>query len=493
MDLQDYLRILRKRWPIIVATTIAVLAAAMLATGLSSRVYESKVQFFVSTSGADDSGQLLQGSTFTQQRVKSYSQLIDTPKVLGPVVDKLGWTMSPGELSNLVTASVPPDTVLIDVRVHGGSPDSAAAVAAAIGEQFPDTVAELEKVSDKSGSPVKVTVVEPATSADVPVSPRPLRNAALGLVLGLLAGFGLAVMRDILDTSIKSEDDVKAITDATILGGIPFDQTAAKAPLITRPNSKSTRSEAFRVLRTNLRFVDATDHPTSLVITSSVPGEGKSTSAANLALTLADAGSSVCVIEGDLRHPRLLEYFGMVGSVGLTDVLINSAELDDVLQPFRTGLMLLGAGATPPNPSELLGSSAMRALVADLEARFDYVIIDAPPLLPVTDAAILATVADGVIVVVGAGVAQTAMLGRAMDALETVNGHVLGIVLNRIPRQESYRYGYYRYDYTSNTGKERESSTGDSDAVKLATESDTGVKVPPPVDRQDLGVSPSAR
>ena len=484
MELQDYLRILRKRWPIIAATVMAVLAAAMTATGLSNRVYESKVRFFVSTSGADDSGQLLQGSTFTQQRVKSYSQLINTPKVLAPVVKDLGWTASPAELAGQITASVPPDTVLIDVRVHGGSPDSAAALAAAIGEQFPDTVAELERVSDKTGSPVKVTVVEPATSSAVPVSPRPLRNGALALVLGLLGGFGLALVRDMLDTSIKGEEDVKRITDTTILGGIPFDQSAGKMPLIVKANAKSVRSEAFRALRTNLQFVDAADHPKTLIVTSSVPGEGKTTTAANLALTLVDAGSSVCLIEGDLRRPKLLEYFGLVGSVGLTDVLINRVELDEVLQPFRDGLMLLGAGATPPNPSELLGSDAMRALVGDLQHRFDYVIIDSPPLL-VTDGAVLATLVDGVILVVGAGVAHSAMVARALDTLETVSGHVLGIVVNRIPRKESQRYGYYRYDYSSrNSAGDRTAPPADADIVNRPARGGDAVNPVAPLEHQ---------
>ncbi|MEI2777028.1 MAG: polysaccharide biosynthesis tyrosine autokinase [Tetrasphaera sp.] len=462
MDLQGYLLILRKRWPIILTAVVIALAIAAALTALSKRVYESKLQFFVSTSGADDSGQLLQGSTFTQQRVKSYSQLIEAPKVLGPVVDKLGLDTSPEALAGRVSASVPTDTVLIDVRVTGASPDSATDVAAAVGEQFPKTVAELESVSDSKRSPVKVTVVQPATSSATPVSPRPARNGALALVLGLLVGSALAVARDVLDTSIKSEEDVKRVADTTILGGIPFDPTATKSPLVVRANAKSIRAEAFRVLRTNLRFVDATDHPRSLVVTSSVPGEGKTTSAANLALTLADAGSTVCIIEGDLRRPRLLEYFGMVGSVGLTDVLISRTKLDDVLQPFRDGLFLLGAGATPPNPSELLGSDAMRSLVAELEQRFDYVIIDSPPLLPVTDGAVLATIVDGVILVVGAGVAQSAMLGRALDSLESVNGKVLGILINRIARQESYRYGYYRYDYRPKPGRRRRRRKGAS-------------------------------
>ncbi len=196
----------------------------------------------------------------------------------------------------------------------------------------------------------------------------------------------------------------RRVTDRTILGGIAFDADASKHPLIVQVDPRSQRAEAFRSLRTNLQFIDVANPPKSIVVTSSLPGEGKSTTTANLALSLAETGLKVVVIEGDLRRPRLLDYLGFEGSVGLTDVLVGRVEVDDVLQPFgRTGLRLLGAGPIPPNPSELLGSANMEQLVADLAERFDYVLIDAPPLLPVTDAAVLSTIVDGALVVVGAG------------------------------------------------------------------------------------------
>ena len=174
------------------------------------------------------------------------------------------------------------------------------------------------------------------------------------------------------------------------------------------------RAEAFRALRTNLQFIDAATHPRSMTFTSSLPGEGKTTTTANLAISMAAAGSRVCVVEGDLRRPRMLQYMGMEGSVGLTNVLIGQADLADVLQPFgNANIQVLGAGQIPPNPSELLGSEAMSRTVRELEDMFDYVIIDAPPLLPVTDAAVLSTITGGVVVVVGCDIVHKEQLTRA--------------------------------------------------------------------------------
>ena len=446
MDLHDYLRVVRKRWRTIVAVTLLMVALASLLTLWSPKSYQARTQLFVSTSGGSDSTQLLQGNTFTQQRVKSYSDLLTTPTVLDPVIKELGLDTTADQLGAKITASVPLDTVLIDVLVSDTDPQRAARIAGAVGKQFSTSVLELERVSESAPSPVKVSVVRPATVPTSPVSPKPLRNIALGVVLGLLLGFGTALLRDTFDTSIKSERDVKDSIDETIIGGITFDPEGPKHPLIVQSDPHGPRAEAFRSLRTNLQFVDAANHPRSLVFTSSLPGEGKTTTTANLAISMAAAGSRVCVIEGDLRRPRLLSYMGMEGSVGLTNVLIGQADLVDVLQPFGdTGVHVLGAGQIPPNPSELLGSETMARTIRQLEEMFDYVIIDAPPVLPVTDATVLSTVTGGVVVVAGCGVVNREQLHRAIASVKAVNGNILGVVVNRIPTRganaESYYYG----------------------------------------------------
>ncbi|HZJ04115.1 MAG TPA: polysaccharide biosynthesis tyrosine autokinase [Nocardioidaceae bacterium] len=444
MELKDYIRVIRKRWRIIVAAMLVVLAGAAAATALSPKVYEAQTQLFVSTSGGSDSGALLQGSSFTQQRVKSYADVITTPSVLDPVIETLKLDTTAAKLGTQITATVPLDTVLIEVAVTNTDPRVAAQVADALGKQFTITVADLESVSGTTSSPVKVTVVSAPTVPTVPISPKPTRNLALGVVLGLLLGLGLALLRDLLDTTIKGEKDCAEVTDATVIGSIAFDPDAPKHPLIVQADPHSPRAEAFRTLRTNLQFVDVANHPRSIVFTSSLPGEGKTTTVANLAITMAASGARVCVIEGDLRRPRLLEYMGMDGSFGLTNVLIGRADLSDVLQQFTdTGVYVIGAGSVPPNPSELLGSAAMIKTLRELESRFDVVIIDTPPLLPVTDAAVLSTIAGGTVVVVGAGRVDRDHLARSLQSLDAVQGRVLGLVLNMLPTKGADAYSYY--------------------------------------------------
>ena len=445
LELRDYIHVLRKRWRIIVAVVLVTVGAAAVATSLSPKVYEAQTQLFVSTSGGNDATALLQGSSFTQQRVQSYADIITTPAVLGPVIDQLGLSTTADKLAQHVTASVPLNTVIIHVAVSDRSPAQAARIADAVGKQFTSTVADLESVSDSSPSPVKVSIVSAPSTPTVPVSPRPVRNLALGLVLGLLLGFGLALLRDLLDTTVKGEADLAELTEATVLGGIPFDGDAAKRPLIVQAVPHGLRAEGFRTLRTNLQFVDATTHPRSIVFTSSIAGEGKTTMAANLAMTMSAGGSRVCVVEADLRRPKLLDYMGLDGSVGLTDVLIGRVDVKAALQQFSDAdLWVLGSGPIPPNPSELLGSAPMERALRELESRFDVVIIDAPPLLPVTDAAVVSTVAGGTVVVVGAGLVDRDHLTKALQSLESVKANLLGLVINRVPTKGADSYSYYQ-------------------------------------------------
>jgi capsular exopolysaccharide synthesis family protein len=209
-----------------------------------------------------------------------------------------------------------------------------------------------------------------------------------------------------------------------------------------------------------LQFVDI-EGARSFVVTSSIEREGKSTTATNLAITMADAGMRVLLIDADLPRPKVAQYLDVEGAVGLTDVLIGRATLGDTVQRWgRAQLHVLPAGMVPPNPSELLGSKAMQRLIETVEKEFDAVIIDAPPLLPVTDAAILAKRVGGVILVVAAGYARKQQVGGALAALQNVDVRPSGIVLTMLPVKgpDAYGYGHYGYGYGYGYAEEQSSS-----------------------------------
>lgn len=457
VNVSDYMTALRARWRIVVATVLAGLAVAVAVLLLATPRYEASAELFVSTqTGSASSIDLLQGSSFTQQRVKSYTAIATSPAVLRPVIDELGLDVDPATLARSVTATTPTDTVLIDISVRDTSPQQASRIADAVARQFGQTVISLERPSGNGSTPVRVTVVQQPTVPTAAVSPRPVLDLGLGLILGLALGIGLALLRHVMDRAVRSEQDVAAVSSAPVLGSIAFDDQASERPLVVQADPHGPRAEAFRALRTNLQFVGVSDRPHSIVVTSSIPGEGKSTTTANLACTLAAGGSRVVVVEGDLRRPRVARYLGLEDAVGLTDVLIGRSPLDEVLQQWGAdgNLAVLACGPIPPNPSELLGSDAMGRVLDELVQRFDHVLIDAPPLLPFTDAAVLSRVTGGTLLVVGAEKIDRDVLRRALDALERVDTTVLGIVMNLVPKRTAlgygYRYGYgYGYDLTA--------------------------------------------
>ncbi len=453
MELRDYLRVLRKYWVLIVALSLLGVALAATYSLIKTPEYSSSAKVFVSTQSSDNVQELAQGNTFTQQRVKTYADLVTTPIVLLPVIGSLQLNITSPQLAAQVTASAPLDTTLIEITVMSPDPVLAAEIANTTAESLTNVVSKIETPEDGASSPVKLTLVQEADVPNVPVSPNVPLNIGLGLLVGLALGVGFAVLKETLDTRIRNERDVEGVTDIPLMGGIAWDPKAKQRPLIVQADPKSPRAESFRSLRTNLQFLDVTDQPRSYVITSSIQSEGKSTTAANLAIALADAGHKVVLIDADLRRPKLANYFDIEGAVGLSDVLIRRATLDDTMQPWGRGLLqILPAGAIPPNPSELLGSVVMQKLIRGLEQQFDYVLIDAPPLLPVTDGALLARHTGGALVVVAAGRTHKNQLKGAIESLAHVNASIAGLVMTMVPTKGPDAYGYARYGYGAGYG-----------------------------------------
>lgn len=457
MELRDYLAVLRKYWVSIVAITLLGLVGATIVSLVTPPTYTARGAVFLAVRGGDSASELAQGATYATNQVRSYAQVATTPTVLQPVITKLQLDITPAELAESVTASIPANTALIEIAVVNGDPELGARIAQATSEQLVATVDQLSPADSNGKRAVVATIVTPATVPLEKTTPRTTLNLAVGLLAGLLLGFGQAILRNTLDRSIRTEDDVARATDHSVIAKIPFDSDAAEHPLVMFSDPHSLRAEAYRKLRTNLQFLNVakgTDKR-SFVVTSSIAGEGKSTTSINLASTIAEGGERVLLIDADLRRSTVAKYLNIEGSVGLTTVLIGRASLDDVVQPIGTGTFhVVAAGEIPPNPAELLASDAMKQLLAEATASYDTVVIDAAPLLPVTDAAILSTITGGALVVAGSGVVTVPELEDAIDTLDQVNGTALGIVLNKAKVGAGDGY-YYQYKHDNEEATKR--------------------------------------
>jgi capsular exopolysaccharide synthesis family protein len=478
-DLRQYLNVVRTYWRGISAILLATILLAFVWTLTQPKIYEASSSGMVVTAGADNIGTALAGDNLAKSKATSYKSIAETRPVALKVQEELGLDISPDLLLGQISVEVP--TATAEVRVSATSTDPVAAqnLANEWVQALAAQVADIESAgsSDESSEPaVQVAPLGMAALPTEPVSPNTKLALALGGVVGLALGLGYALIRNHLDRRIRSAEAVERL-GTSVVGTIPSDprlsdhRQIVETGLLDHDDRESHAfSESLRELRTNLAYMDVDNPPRIIVVTSSVPGEGKSTVTANLAVAIAATGRETVLVDGDLRRPVLTEVFGLPAGAGLTDVLSGMADIDDVLQPYGPvpNLSLLSSGRIPPNPSELLGSRAMKKLLRDL-SETAVVLIDAPPLLPVTDAAILTKSADGALVTVRAGSTTTDELEKALENLHKVDAHVLGAILNQVPTKGAgaNQYGYYgKYYYSSQSG-EGETSRRTDQAVPV--------------------------
>jgi capsular exopolysaccharide synthesis family protein len=462
LTLQDFVKLLRSRWLTVCITALVVLLGALTYTLHTTPLYQASTRLFVATSAGSSLSDQYQGNRLSQERVLSYAELLTGETLAQRTIDKLGLNINAKTLRGHIKASAKPDTVLIDVNVLDESPVRARDIANALSDEFVGMVSELETPKPGAQPDARVVVEQRASIPDHPVVPNATRNIAIGLALGMLLGIGLAVLRDLLDNTVKDRETLEEISGAGVVGSIPLDKERRKHPAISFDMDNSAIAEAFRKLRTNLQFLAVDNPPRVIVITSSAPGEGKSTTAVNIALALAEAEHNVVLVDGDLRRPMLHKYLDLVGPVGFSTVLSGGASLGEALQKTRfPGLTVLTSGTVPPNPSELLGSLAAKKLLSEMRAQFDYVIVDSSPLLAVTDAAILAAGADGVLVMARFGHTKREQIEHAVGSLDGVGAQLLGAVFTMTPTRGSasysYSYSYYGEDEARRSSQHQES------------------------------------
>jgi polysaccharide biosynthesis transport protein len=505
-NLVDYVAVLWRRKFTILLTVVVAVAIAIGIDFARTKQYTSTAALLLTIPGISANSSTAQAYA-TQPNVPTDIELIQSAQVQDAVTKKIG--SAPG-----VAVTQVGTTNVVDISATSPDPDEAAKVANAYATSYLEVssgnylssinaqVAQYQsqinglqtqidqingQLSDASGTnasnlesqltsllaqqqSVKTAlaslqqsaanasggqVVTPATPSSSPSSPKRTRDALIALAGGLLLGLGLALLRDYFDDRIRSREDLEeAVPTIPIVGMIPevSDWRNRRKPfLVELARPRSPAAEAYRSLRTSIQFMSL-DHPVKLLqITSGAASEGKTTTSANLAVAMAEAGTQVVLISCDLRKPRIHEFFDLPNGVGLTSVLLGNVELHDALQsvPGVPNLTLLGSGPVPPNPSELLSGRRAGQVFADLTREFEVVLLDSSPLLPVTDGSILAGLSDAVLLVAAADYSTKRDVGRSLESLSRVSANVVGLVLNRASSSDSYVYYRYGYGYGS--------------------------------------------
>jgi capsular exopolysaccharide synthesis family protein len=509
MELRQYVTLLRKWFWLVILLAVIAAAASFVISRRSARIYQASVTLMVNqaTNPAISAGY---SDILTSERLaRTYASLLVSRPVLDETAQRLG--ISPKLLDDAITVTPVRDTQLLQIKVEGTLPELTAQIANTLPAIFVERNAELQlgrvaasksKLEDEIANTEtdlaetqqqlktvtddtqrtrletslaqyrntystlvasyqqiilaeaqaanNIVVAEPATVPERPIRPRTRTNVMLATIVGVLLALGIAFLIEYLDDTVKTPDDVSRVSGLSTLGAIArLKESGGPRQLIAWMRVKSPESEAYRTLRTNIQFSSVDNPIRSLLVTSSSPGEGKSTTTANLAVVLAQTGQRVIVVDTDLRRPVLHKVFGIPNNIGLTTALLagENLSLEDCLQPTEIGtLAVLTSGPIPPNPSELLGSHRMQHLIEVLAQAADIVIFDSPPVLAVTDAVVLGRQVDGVLVVADAGNTREHALAQATAELQKTGANVLGVALNRL---DTRRGGYYYYYYYS--------------------------------------------
>lgn len=457
VELRDYLRVLRRRKWIIVATVFIAAALAWGQAALATPLYRARTRVFIGQQALApaDIAQGLATVQLSQQLVESYAEIATSRPLLEEVADREATEGEAASLAGRISVTPVPNTLLIDLAVSDPDPEVAARLANAWASVFVEEITGLQ--SDGREPPVlRVRVIEPAAAPVAPVTPRPRLNLVLGILAGVVGGTLAALVIDHLDVRIKDPEDAQRVLDVPLLGTIPRFGRGTTGPVVG--DSHSRDAEAMRIVRTNIRFAMLPRGAARILVSSPVAREGKTTVAANLALALAQAGDRVVLVDADLRRPKVAEFLGIPPGPGLTDVLLGEAQLKRSAISLEGGnLLVVPAGSRPPNPAELLASPQMAALVRLLADRADIVIFDSPPLLPVADSAILASLTDGEVMVLRHRVSTRHRAVEAREVLAKAGARTLGFVMNAVPaRASGYDYSYpYRAPAASSNGAGR--------------------------------------
>lgn len=451
----DLLATIRKHLIAALVACAVVIACVGAYVFLAPPEYTSTAQVIATFNATQENGESTDisqqntGGTYISSQIKSYPTLTTTEKVLSPVIAKLGLNESVADLAGQLIVTNPSNTAFVNISAKDGEAKKSADIANAVAESLQSVVQEDLYGGDKGQSPIKLTIVQKATVPQSPSSPKKGLYLAIGVVLGAIVGVFAAVLKELLSTKVEETSDVRGIVKASALGSVPKNDvlTGTRPVIIAEPNGPV--AEEYRRIRANIKFLQADKVPGRgqlLVISSTSPSEGKTTSAINVAAVLAENGAKVLLIDADLRHPSVAHHLGIEGNVGLAHVLSGQMTPVDVVQNYwKPNLHILPAGRRPANASLLLNSDMMKMLVDQALLQYDYVIIDTAPLTVSNDAIVFGSWTSGIILVTARGICRKKDLEESMDALNTAKVPVLGFVFNFANPKKKHRNAYYYY------------------------------------------------
>ena len=479
LDLRAYWRILLRRWWIFILGVLGAALAAFFISGAMTPIYEAKAKVFVQ--GGQTPGAPSLGDIQTSEKLAdNYGDLIKTRPVLEQVIQALSLPYSPDALFDKLSVNSPRS--LIEIKVSDPDPELAATIANTTAQTFIDHFREQQfkqisqlqaslsqfgiaddssMVAAQAGTISTLSVAEEALPPSSPSSPRTILNVILAAVLGLLVAGLVVFLLEHLDDRIKSPDELKALTGIVALGSVPLYQTRNGMGPITLADEHqhSHLAESYKFLQTNLEFAaSGTEDLKALLVTSSSPKEGKTTTAANLAISVAKEGKSVILVDSDLRRPALHRVFDLGDHKGLTHLILGNATLEEVLAPTKIeSLRVIPSGPLPPDATVVLRAPRMKEIVDQLKNSADLVVFDSSPLLAVSDPMLLAPLVDGVLLVVDMNHSRRDAVKRGVEAIRKAKPGLAGAVLNKVSaKRGGYYYNYYYYyDHPEETKKRK--------------------------------------
>ena len=450
MELTQYLAIARRWWWLLLLATLIGGVTAYAASKLVTPTYQATTTLLVVQQ--QETGAVgLSDLQASERLANTFTALVTVRPVLEAAIERGALRMTPEELEERLTVNSPPTTQLLQVTAEASEPEIAADLANIVGQTFTES-----NQSALGSRPGTVSVVERAEAPLEPAAPSAVLNSMIGAFLALMATLGVVAVTEYMDDTVKNDEAVGQLTGLPVVGYVAQFARPSKpgGQLRTGIDPHSRESEAYRSMRTNITFSMGAEGPAKkrLLVTSPGPGEGKSTTAANLAVVFGLAGSRVALLDADLRRPTQHRIFGIPNTSGLTNLLANK-EVNLAQAVHRTAferVWLLPSGPIPANPSELLGSGRMGELLAALEQHFDIIVLDTPPALAVTDPAVLSSVVTASVVVVQQGKTRTNELKSAVQRLAVAGKPIAGVVINRVSgQQQGYHYAEYRTQQTA--------------------------------------------